>query len=637
MTLAKKMSLVVLSLLMLIFIGSYLITLNNERNYFIEQLSSNAQDTATSLGLSLSQALMKNDKALMHSMVQAVFDRGYFSMIEVRDLNGRLLASRYASTEHKKTVPNWFYKLVQWQPVIQSSIVMRGWNQVGEVFVTTDSNYALHALWNNAFYLTVWYAIFAVISLFIIYFFIHWLLKPLKRVTQQAQEICLRKFPIQKEIPKTPELRQVTLAMNKMVRRIKEIFNDQLEQMEKLSDQSLQDPLTNLGNRRYFLQQLTSLLSDEKEFAPGFMILVAVDGLESVNKEQGFQQGDKVLCDIADGCTRFWTNSVAINISRISGTNFGLLIQEHDPDVFIKNCESFNQTIQKLINAYPSCEVAIAALSYSFQQTSTELLIEADRLLKIARHEPSKLAYSPQLSIPSVNITKDAITAALSELRFSLYGQWVVAIQGKLHQEVFVRLNEAGKEINAGYFMPIAEKEGVAYLIDQVVLSKVITANLLNQTPLALNITEETITNTNYRSSYLDKLEQLPIELRKRLHIEFNEKAVLKNFSKTLLFVQSLQKLSITVGIDQVGVNFSQMHYLNELPINYIKLHGSLFCDVTENQNKQFFIHYFNEMAKILDIKVIATFIETQDQWGVLQSLGLKWGQGQFLSGIQPL
>lgn len=74
MTLTKKLALGVLVMLLLVFLGTYLITMNNARNFFMQQIESNAQDTATSLGLSLSQSFAKDDVATMNSMVQAVFD-----------------------------------------------------------------------------------------------------------------------------------------------------------------------------------------------------------------------------------------------------------------------------------------------------------------------------------------------------------------------------------------------------------------------------------------------------------------------------------------------------------------------------------------------------------------------------------
>ncbi|KTD25685.1 two component histidine kinase, GGDEF domain protein/EAL domain protein [Legionella lansingensis] len=637
MTLAKKMSIVVLTLLLIICIGSYVITLNNERNYFMRQMNSNAQDTATSLGLSLSHALTHKDKAMMLSMVEAVFDRGDFAMIAVRDIDGKLLVARYEKPAQSPKIPGWFIKVIQWLPAVQSSIIMSGWHQVGEVSVAADPSYAYNTLWYNALELVVWYALFAVLSLLIVYFFIHWLLRPLKEMRAQANRICQGEFPVQKNIPRTPELRQVTLAMNRMVKRIKRIFKDQLEQMERLREQSFQDPLTNLGNRRYFLEQLTSMLNNEEEFAPGFMLLVAVDGLDHVNKKLGFEQGDKILCETAKACANFWSSSALLNLSRISGTNFALVIRESEPEVFIKACNEFNQMLQKIFINYPLCQVSLGVTAYVLHQTPTELLVEADRMLKIARSETNKLAYSAQFPKSDISMNSDMIMSALSELRFSLFGQRVTSSKTLFHREVFIRINESGKQLSAGYFIPVAEKAGIAHLIDQVVLAKVLAANLLADNVLALNLTEETIINPNHRNAYLEKIQQLSKTLRERLHIEFNETVILRNFSKALTFVKALQKLGITIGIDQVGIHFSPMHYLNELPIDYVKLHGSLLQDVVENQNKQFFIHYFNEMAKTLGIKVIATQIETEAQWQALRGLGIKWGQGEYLSAIEPI
>jgi len=72
MTLIKKMSLGVLLMLFLVFTGTYVITMTNARNFFIKQIESNAQDTATSLGLSLSQSLLSHDLPTMNAMTQAV-------------------------------------------------------------------------------------------------------------------------------------------------------------------------------------------------------------------------------------------------------------------------------------------------------------------------------------------------------------------------------------------------------------------------------------------------------------------------------------------------------------------------------------------------------------------------------------
>jgi hypothetical protein len=152
MTLIQKTLIAVTSLLVVICVSTYMITLNNARNFFIEQMNSNAQDTATSLGISLSQAVGNHDNAMMLSMVEATFDNGFFSMIEVRNLEGELLISRHAP-KRQNQAPDWFINLIQWPSSVKNSVVMNGWKQTGEVLVISDTNYACNALWKNAVHL----------------------------------------------------------------------------------------------------------------------------------------------------------------------------------------------------------------------------------------------------------------------------------------------------------------------------------------------------------------------------------------------------------------------------------------------------------------------------------------------------
>src|SRR3989338_7679656 len=149
MTLTKRLALGVLTCLLVVFIGTYTITMHNSRNYFIEQLHSNAQDTATSLGLSLTHAVKNKDSATILAMVEAVFDRGYFQAIEVRDMDDKMIVSRQARSKNG-AVPKWFVSVIHWPEISETALVMDGWQQAGTVKVISDNYYAYSALWRNA-------------------------------------------------------------------------------------------------------------------------------------------------------------------------------------------------------------------------------------------------------------------------------------------------------------------------------------------------------------------------------------------------------------------------------------------------------------------------------------------------------
>jgi EAL domain-containing protein (putative c-di-GMP-specific phosphodiesterase class I) len=119
--------------------------------------------------------------------------------------------------------------------------------------------------------------------------------------------------------------------------------------------------------------------------------------------------------------------------------------------------------------------------------------------------------------------------------------------------------------------------------------------------------------------------------------LEISESIVLSHVPEVKLFALQAKKIGVKIGVDRVGVHFSPFHYLNDLHIDYLKLHGGLVQDIADNESKQFFFHYFNEMAKTMNIEVVATQVEQQAQWNILQKVQVSWGQGRYLAPVEPL
>lgn len=630
MTLTKKISLGVLASLVAIFMATYTITLFNNRNFFMQQMNSNAQDTATSLGLSLSHAVSIRDKATILSMVQAVFDRGYFSKIEIRDAEQKIIVSRYLEKQ-TGSVPAWFTHIISLPVQLQSSVIMQGWLQVGTVSVAPDSGYAYEAIWQSACYWILIYILFALIAVSLVFLLIHWLMAPLKKVVLQAEAICKRRYPIEILIPKTSELRQVTLAMNQMVRHIKELFEDQVTQIDLLQKKSFQDSLTQLGNRRFFLQQWVHLLNHKDDYQPGFVILIALDGLEELNKTKGYAFGDKALIILSKACTNFWSGQPGVDIARMNGSNFALLIRTEQEQAFIDKCNKFNQLLRSLPYVEWGCTTAMAVHAYQFHDLSFDLLKALDKLLIKARKAKDSIAFSDQMpKAEMLSITEALIKNALAEKKYTLYGQFVGCKDAHYHQELFMCLVVDEQEIRAARFMPLADKWGFSATVDQLMLDRVIAEKLLEQGAVALNLSTMTILNSD-SSAYIKKLRALPEKQRKNLFLEVSETILFEHLEAVQTFANILHDLSIRFGVDQVGIHFKSELYLKELPIHYLKLHASLLEDIHENLNKQFLLHYFNKLSKILSIDLIVTRIESEEEWILVQDLGFKLGQGAYL------
>ncbi len=501
-------------------------------------------------------------------MVQAVFDRGYFTSIQIKNMKGKILITKRLASE-QGTVPQWFERLISWPSAEKSALVMDGWRQVGVVLVTSDPSYVYHSLWKNAVEMVKAYWVFALISLFLVYAFIQYLLKPLKRVTAQALAISEHEFPIEEKIPSTPELKQVTLAMNHMVIKIKSLFQEQLQQTELFRVQAYQDNLTGLSNRRYFVQQLTAILDNEDEFIPGYVLMIVIDGLDELNQQEGYQQGDDLIITIAKTCKEFWKRESISTLARISGSTFVIINHERDPLLFVKECGDFEKIIKSKISHYPLCDAHMGAAKYFTHQSVSNLLTMLD--LAVKRAIETEVFYCQldhdTFKYPQV-MNAEKIAHSIEQKHLSLYRQAVTNSEQSLHQEIFIRIREPmGEELGAGYFMPVAEKLGVAYEIDLFVLEQLAKNSEERGGSYAVNISEDTVLNN--REEYLQRLKKLPKHIVKHLSLEISESLILEHFAQAKSFAKAVKKLGVGIGIDKVGMQFSPLHYLVDLHIDY--------------------------------------------------------------------
>jgi hypothetical protein len=80
--------------------------------------------------------MQSNDDAFMISMVDSIFDRGYYKTISVIEVNGDTLIER-SNPVTNKGVPSWFIDYIDLQLPPAEAMVMSGWKQAATVVVTT--------------------------------------------------------------------------------------------------------------------------------------------------------------------------------------------------------------------------------------------------------------------------------------------------------------------------------------------------------------------------------------------------------------------------------------------------------------------------------------------------------------------
>jgi hypothetical protein len=130
MTLFRQLLIFTIILFILLFTGTWFALIQGTRTFLAEQLVSHAQDTATSFGLSIVPHVAQGDYATVETMMNVVFDRGYYKSMRVVDIEGneKVVRNRKVTVEG---VPEWFIDFVPLGSPSATSSLTAGWIQAG--------------------------------------------------------------------------------------------------------------------------------------------------------------------------------------------------------------------------------------------------------------------------------------------------------------------------------------------------------------------------------------------------------------------------------------------------------------------------------------------------------------------------
>ncbi len=324
MTLSRQLITLIVALFIIGLLGTLAISLNNTRHFLITQLESHAQDTATSLGLSLSPPMANNDLPTMNSMVDAIFDRGYYQEITIKRIDGSMLIER-RNPLRIEGVPTWFVERIPLSTPEGEALVMSGWRQAATVHVRSHPGYAYAELWRNGMETLWWFSAVALGTLVLGLLMLRMVLRPLRAVEAQAEAICARDYRLQAKLPRTRELRRMVEAMNRMSSKVKLMFDEQAQSSERLREHAYKDPVTGLGNRRYFDTQLQHLMVTPEEFGQGALLLVQISDFKGFNDRHGYQAGDALLRRAAALISECCAPGKACSVTRLGGADFAVV------------------------------------------------------------------------------------------------------------------------------------------------------------------------------------------------------------------------------------------------------------------------------------------------------------------------
>lgn len=430
---------------------------------------------------------------------------------------------------------------------------------------------------------------------------------------------------------------------------------EQLEQLrERFLNQALFDQLTGLENRSSLEDSLARAIrraSRHKTLLA--VVFLDLDNFKRVNDTLGHQAGDKLLAQVAErlrGCLRLEDTA-----ARLGGDEFALLIED------ALNVESITLVAERIleqfheplmidgVEVFTSPSIGIAISDRGAERGST-LLANADLAMYHAksRGKAQYVVFHPMMSIHAKERVEleDNLRRALSRNEMRVFYQPVVHLETGRVLEVEALLRWQHPSLGLllpASFMQAAEETGLIIPIGRWVLEQV-CRDAANWSPLSPSGKLPTISfNLSSRQfrhpEIVDDIARIIKEAGlepARLRIEVSEFIVMQSPDYAIDTLWRLKQLGLQLAIDDFGTSYSSLVDLNRLPIDVIKIDGTLIGRLGREPEGSRVIRSMIALASSLSLVTSGENIETIEQLAHLQEMGCDRGQGLLFAEALP-
>ena len=414
------------------------------------------------------------------------------------------------------------------------------------------------------------------------------------------------------------------------------------------------DALTSLINRRGFNQIFAEKLI-EKTHEGGMLavLFLDIDHFKRINDSLGHDAGDELLKVLASHIKASVRSHEDV-VARFGGDEFCILIDLHDRDEARQMARRIMLKMKDPIELAGRRMVMTTSIGISLfpedGKTCEELLKNADLALY-----QSKGSGRNGLNFFSANL-KARATLELQleeELRHALredtglmlYYQPIYDLKtGQASKlEALIRWQHPVHGFLApDRFIALAETNGLITELDKWVLRKAcqdlgeLSRQGCDELKIAVNCSPLSLVREELAGEIEQALRNAAVAPR-RLELEVTENALMGNITETLVLLQQIRALGVSLSIDDFGTGYSSLAYLKRLPLNTLKIDRSFIIDIPKSAQDMEIVQAIIVMAHTLHLDVVTEGVETFEQYQFLERHGCDFVQGYLLSRPVPL
>ena len=418
------------------------------------------------------------------------------------------------------------------------------------------------------------------------------------------------------------------------------------------------DILTGLANRAKLIEETENAFARGRhtDLQHAFMFL-DIDNFKHVNDFYGHNIGDALLVEIASRLSASIRKGDIV--SRLGGDEFAIVILNLDTSeqVSVKKATLFAEKIQQIMAEPIIIDSQSFDITFSIgiklfpdhEKNAQDVMTHADIAMyqakKSGRNQFAFFDHELDLESKRFLLIEKELKRAIEEKQFELYYQPKVDLTtGKIvGTEGLIRWNHPTKGILLpNTFLDVANDTKLIheignFIIDEACKQLSLWENELEDPnySISINISAHQFQKRGFTAYVKECIGKYNIDAS-RLELELLEDTLIKDMDVAIKKIKGLKSLGIKFAIDDFGTGYSSMTYLQNLPVDNIKIDRSFIMDIN-NQSNQEIVKMIINFAKIFNLTVIAEGVENEYALKFLKENACDMYQGYYFSRPLPV
>ncbi len=413
---------------------------------------------------------------------------------------------------------------------------------------------------------------------------------------------------------------------------------------------AIKDPLTKLYNRQFALEAISKLVEkNRRDGSYSAVLFMDIDRFKLINDVYGHDVGDEILKVVAE---RIMGGIRGADIPcRFGGDEF--LVVLPDLGVSKRFAERRAKEIAKRLVEQISKPILLGGKEFIVTTSIGIVLfsseIEASDAVKFAdiamytskengRNRITVFSDGLKEKARKLEVVERELKKEVLNRSFNVFYQPIVRLNGGLKLvgfEVLTRFKSKKlSSFSLSYLIKLVEENG---LIDNLTLGVIekacsfLISSHMDGIKISVNVSYRDLMSDEFLENMEETIKSFGIA-PSRLTIEITERVFAEDYHAVKEVLDNLKTKGFSIAIDDFGTGYSCLAYLQELPIDVIKVDRTFITGIVENEKKKHLVEAINFLGKSLGMSIVAEGVEEEGEMEVLKKIGIDMFQGYLFA-----